>query len=103
MVMNLDRNEKFMDIKILKNRYEEIRSLKFRFFRTLIDISKSKLEEIYEPILHSFQNYVINYIPEVEVFNVTIESNNITEATNMLMELNYFDQNFMMDIVTHFE
>ena len=69
VVLNAGHDEKFMKIKILENRYEEIKNLKLRFIRTIIDIVKGKLEEISKPVMEKFQNYIINYIPEVEIFH----------------------------------
>lgn len=68
MVLGDGQSEKFKEIHILKNRFEEIGNLKLRFTRSLIDIVRNKLEELALPILQKFENYVINYIPEVEIF-----------------------------------
>ncbi len=104
LVINNCESNQFSHIKILKHRFQEIQKLKSSFFDTLIKISKKKIQIHFEEVFTEFENYTINYCPEVELFETNFEGNKIAEINTILLELQYFDEekDFFLVLTKHF-
>ena len=65
--------------------------LKKKFINTLVNLIKKEIEAILMPTLQSFKDYCINYIPDIEIYKVDINTDDLAKINQMLFELDYFD------------
>lgn len=69
LIINEDFDNKYQKINLLKNKIEEIQKLRYTFINKLIDLIKKELENYFNKPLEEFNDYLINYIPDVEIYD----------------------------------
>ena len=53
--------------------------LKKKFLETLVNLIKKEIEMNFSPVLDGFKDYCINYIPDVEIYKVEMDINNLAK------------------------
>lgn len=68
MIMKNGIGDGYQPIKVLKSSMKKMYNLRDRFLKNMTELIKRDLQLLLEPIMEKFKDYLINYIPEVEIF-----------------------------------